>query len=408
MTTLTEPPPATVPVQRTKRILLYSHDSYGLGHLRRTLLIAGRLAALDNVSDVVVATGSPRAQSFDVPAGVDTVKLPAITKDESGCYVGRSLRMPFAELVEFRADLLSSVARSLRPDVVVVDHTPTGLAGELLPTLRAVRPRARLVLGLRDIIDDPAFVAAQWRDERLLPLVQEYYDHVLVYGDPTIVTTASELGLEHSLPGRVTHVGYLSRPMPQPRPTGASDRPSVLVTAGGGGDGHHLLRAWAEFLNTLGPAAPFTSVVLTGPLMAARRRTEITRAIERSGAPATVMAFSDAPEAIMAAASAVISMAGYNSVCELLALGVPALLVPRERPRREQLLRAQRLAETGCIEMAQLDTLTPAALGSFVTRAVARGRHPAPLELGGVDGVARVVAGMLTDTGCVPCAARRP
>jgi predicted glycosyltransferase len=63
-------------------------------------------------------------------------------------------------------------------------------------------------------------------------------------------------------------------------------------------------------------------------------------------------------DAVLAGARAVVSMAGYSTVAEVLGSGKPALLVPRTSPREEQLNRARRLAAAGRVEM-----LDPAALG---------------------------------------------
>ncbi|MGH8874387.1 MAG: hypothetical protein ACRDVM_03925, partial [Acidimicrobiia bacterium] len=43
---------------RGRRLVLYSHDTFGLGHLRRSLLLAGKLAALPTVSSILLITGS--------------------------------------------------------------------------------------------------------------------------------------------------------------------------------------------------------------------------------------------------------------------------------------------------------------------------------------------------------------
>jgi len=42
-----------------------------------------------------------------------------------------------------------------------------------------------------------------------------------------------------------------------------------------------------------------------------------------------------------------VAMAGYNTFCEILSLDKRAILVPRTRPRREQVMRATRAAEHG-------------------------------------------------------------
>ena len=88
-------------------------------------------------------------------------------------------------------------------------------------------------------------------------------------------------------------------------------------------------------------------------------------------------------------------MAGYNTFCEILSLGLRALLLPRVTPRAEQLIRATRAAELGLVDM-----LTPAqsddpAILAAALRAVVR-RDPPSVEtmagmLNGLDSICDLV-----------------
>ena len=254
------------------RYLLYSHDTYGLGHFRRAALIAGGIVAASPTAQVLIATGSPRAQAFSLPERVDSLKLPAVTKDGAGCYQPRKIMSDLDELVELRSSLLAAACATFRPDVIVVDQAPTGMAGELIPMLQmidnlAVRPR--LVLGLRDIVDDAASVAEQWRRHREWEWL-ERYDDIAVYGDPQILTTADELSLASRLPARVTHTGYVAPNMPEASPC----EPFILVTPGGGGDGQALIRKYLDAVDVVSGAG-IKSLIVTGPLMSASRRAEL-------------------------------------------------------------------------------------------------------------------------------------
>ena len=61
-------------------------------------------------------------------------------------------------------------------------------------------------------------------------------------------------------------------------------------------------------------------------------------------------------------AAAVIAMAGYNTVTEILASETPALLVPRETPRLEQFIRASGLKKAGAVDLLRVTDLSAAAL----------------------------------------------
>ena len=324
------------------RFLLYSHDTYGLGHLRRSTLLADAIVGADPHNEVLIATGSPQAQAFSLPARVDSLKLPSATKDGAGAYAPRELGGSIRKLVDLRSALLMAAVDKYAPEVIVVDHAPLGMAGELVPLLdRHAKRRGgpRLVLGLRDIIDDAEKVDHDWHRagvwERL-----ECYDDILVYGDPRILTTATELDLPSRVGAAVTYTGYVAPTMPVPV---TQDEPFLLVTPGGGGDGQAMLRCYLDAVEA-GATAGLRSVIVAGPLMSSVLRDELVDRARRSPS-VEISSFSDDMRALIASAAGVVSMAGYNTVVEELAADVPALLVPRCRPRLEQHIRACRLRE---------------------------------------------------------------
>lgn len=392
------------------RVLLYSHDTYGLGHLRRCLLIAERLAVLPEAPTVLIATGSPRAQAFDLPQRCDTLKLPAVLKTPAGTYRPRSLSLPLPDLLRIRSDLLRSAAASFRPDVILVDHAPMGVRGELEPLFEevdrwAVRPR--VVLGLRDVIDEAHRVRAEWTRLGAWDALDRVYDRVLVYGDPAVLTTAHELGLPSRYPGKVRFAGYLGRSLPAAHPAARSD-PRILVTAGGGGDGQNVMRAYAAFLESSSAPAPFRSVVVTGPFLSDRRRCELAARFRPLGDTVDVLPYVDRMERLLPQMAGVVSMAGYNTVAEILSARVPALLVPRERPRREQAIRADRLGPPAGLEVCPADRLRPGRIAAFVEGALSGSIVTrAPVRLDGLDRTAEELSRLL-GTASPPRAGARP
>lgn len=360
---------------RRPRIFIYSHDTYGLGHLRRSLLIAESLGHNMSPAPVVlIATGSPRTHSFECPPGTDTIKLPSVVKTADGRYRPRTLDVSLAEIVRLRSNLLIESARSFAPDVVIVDHSPAGMEGELRPMFRALatlRRPPRIVLGLRDIIDDAARVRAEWDREDIWSLIDRVYDRVLVYGDPKIKSTASELDLETRYPGKIVHTGYLGRQISNElKALAKAEPPRVLVSTGGGGDGQNVLRAYASFLESLPGKAPFHSTIVTGPFLSRRRQVELTQRFHASGQPVEVLEFTNRMEELHATSSATISMAGYNTAVEVLANGVPALFVPRSAPRLEQTIRAERLAACSPVTWCSDAACTPERIASFLESAL--------------------------------------
>lgn len=372
-----------------RRFMFYSHDTFGLGHIRRTLAIASHIAATVPNSEALIVTGSPLADTFTMPPHVDFIKLPAVTKHADGSYGARTLRLDFDSIRELRARLLREAAHVYAPDVFLVDHAPLGLRGEALPALRmlrATRPQCLRVLGLRDIVDSATKVRCAWTQEGVYAALEQLYDQILVYGCEQIYDVATQYALQPAIRQRLHYCGYLDRVPPEyvhpseqmrgrlrtaRRAWAADDQRLVVVTAGGGGDGFTLLRSYAQSLQSRAPDV--ASVLLTGPLMSeveVRTLRELAAALPTPSVRVEV--FLPDPLPLLASADLVVSMAGYNTVCEVLALERRSLLVPRTTPREEQLVRARLLRERGLADLLNPDDLAPESMAAAVERALAR------------------------------------
>jgi predicted glycosyltransferase len=378
------PTPSLRPAPR--RVVLYSHDTLGFGHLRRNLMLAERLKAMPSAPEVMLISGTSEAGAFALPAGVDLITLPAYAKQSCGAYRARRLDMSLTDLRDMRAGIIRSALKSIRPDLFIADNVPLGAQGELEPALRWMARETGItrVLGLRDVLDDRQSVRAQWTRDRSVEAVNTFYDHVWVYGDPQVCDPVADCGLSGLIRARVSHTGYLLRPAPAVVPGGGA--PYVLCTVGGGRDGAALLEAFV--------AAPLPAglrgVVVTGSQLddALRARVESVAAARPD---MEVRRFETDLMPLLAGAARVVSMGGYNTVCEILRLAKPALIVPRVRPRLEQLVRAERFAALGLIDMLHPDRLSPAALGAWIAgpdRTAVRER----LDTDGLDRFAQLAA----------------
>ena len=357
-----ERPGATGPAPR---ILLYCHDTYGLGHLRRVLRVAAQIATRWPEASQLVVTGSPVAHRFRFPPRTDYIKLPSVLKEDRDRYVSRSLAMDFAAIRRLRSDIVADAARLFRPDVLIADHAPTGLARELLPTLELLHrrvPRPTLVVGLRDVIDDPALVRHAWHRDGVYDLFDEVYDRILVYGDAEVYDVRHEYALSPRSAAKVRFVGYLGEQATSEAVQAARRRLRldghrlVLSTVGGGGDGARVLRAVADAIGEARPELRLSALLVAGPLMTDRDAAAISASVKPPSV--RLVDFVDDLPAAIGAADVVVAMGGYNTVAELLAAGRPTLLVPRTSPRREQLIRAELLRRRGLVRV-----LTPEQLG---------------------------------------------
>lgn len=372
------------------RVQFHSHDSFGLGHLRRTLTLAAAVRAELPRAEILVTTGSPCATHFALPDGVEVLKLPSVSKDDSGNYVPRALGGDIEMLTELRRGLLSQVQRTFAPHVLVVDHQILGLGDELVDVLEATRGSGtRTVLGVRDIIDSPEAVARDWGRPLARRALREWYDRVCVYGDPRIFDARAEYPVPIELRDRLEYVGYVGRESTPARlPRAPGDRPMVLVTTGGGEDGYERISTYVDALE-LG-ACEWDSTIICGPLLDEDRFKTLKRRVRRLSGVQIHMFHADLPH-LLSRADAVVAMSGYNTCVEILQSRVPAVLVPRCFPRREQLIRAERLDQAGLA--ACLPTPDASGMRQAVQAALARGQVEAETPaMQGARRLAQVVA----------------
>jgi predicted glycosyltransferase len=391
-------PPAAAPIplageargRRGRRFLFFSNELIGLGHLRRTLSIANRLAEIETESSSLIVTGSPVVPWFGMPPRVDILKLPGWTRDESGDRRAGGLALDVGGLHAVRSGIELGVATSFEADVAVVDKLPLGPGGELVEALEALRsvPRCRVVLGLRDIDDAPERVRLEWGPD-MRAAIERYYDTILVYGPASSPDAIRSVGWT-DLTVPVRHVGYLGWPMSQ-EPAQDIDPGYLLATVGGGHDGFRVLEELLRAIR-LEPL-PCSTLIITGPLMA-KAQIETLRALA-SGIDAQVVEFRGDMDRVLAGARAVVGMAGYNTVAELLRAQRPGLLVPRTRPSQEQLVRARAIAAHPSYDMLHPDELSPESMRAALTRLLERPQPAAPPdEYEGADRAARLLSAL--------------
>lgn len=379
------------------RVLLYSHDSLGLGHIRRNLSLAHAL--VDHLPELtgrpvtgLLMTGVGAVQPAELPEGFDVVVLPGVRKG-SGGYRPRHVQVPMSDLLDVRGRMLNAAVTGFQPDLVIVDRHAYGVDGELrraLTKLRKDRPAARIVLGLREVLDSPAVAAKEWAKLGSITQLRSLFDAIWVYGDPEAHDARATGEIPAGLHDLVQFTGYLSRG--RYRGTGQAapvQAPYILTTVGGGSDGMALCRAAAQAPVPAG----YRHLVVTGPQMAAAAREEIAG---QAGPATTVVATIDDSVAAMRGASAVVSMAGYNTVCEVMDTDIPALLVPREEPRMEQSIRARGLAAQGAFDTVSPTELTPDRLGTWIAAAVDRVQDRSGLDRHGLQQVPGIAAALLT------------
>ncbi len=389
--------------KESARVLIYSHDSFGLGHLRRCRTIANELVSRRKGLSVLILSGSPIIGSFDFRARVDFVRVPGVIKLRNGEYSSLSLHMQIGELLAMRASIIRHTAEVFKPDIFIVDKEPLGLRGEIQDTLPQLkRAGTRLVLGLRDVMDDADLLAREWARKHPVPALRELYDDIVVYGLAQVCEPLAGIELPDDVRSKLFYPGYLRATVPQARAGTAVlprlDEPYVLVTPGGGGDGEDLID-WVIRAYESEHDLPFGALMIFGPFMSPRRRRGFRARIERLDRVQAIT-FDAHVEDLVAGAVGVVAMGGYNTFCEILSFDKPAIIVPRRRPRREQLIRASRAQELGLVRMLSDEAgRSPQAMAAALRGLPAQPRPSAavvPGLLEGLDNLDRLLDRWLT------------
>jgi predicted glycosyltransferase len=392
------PPPAPGLDGAEARVLLYSHDGFGLGHLQRNFNIARHLAAVIPGANALLVAGSPHGFDCRLPPGVDWIKIPSVIRRGSGRWEPRTLGVSRERVRELRAGAIRNAVETFRPHLLVVDHLPTGVWGELLPTLelcKALAERPRIVLGLRDILDRPETTRRQWMREGAYDALEKYYDRVLIYGDREVFATAEVYGLAEQMAGKVAYCGYVGPSVPRRAARRVrrelalrAHEDLVVVCGGGGGDAYALMAVAAEALARLAAHRSLRAILLTGPLMSERRRQALRRRI--AGLPIEVWWQVEDQPALLGAADLVVSMAGYNTMTEALLQRRRLVVAPRAGPSAEQTLRAAAFARRGLIAMLPPAELSSARLAALIEHHLT-GPPPAAMARPRMDGLQEVV-----------------
>ena len=401
---------STIPFGEYKKIMVYSHDAYGLGNIRRMLAICQYLLkSIPNVS-ILLVSGSPMLQSFRLPVGLDYIKLPCLNRGASGEIAAKYLNADINSTLKLRSEIILATAKNYQPDLVLVDKKPSGIQGELDPTINYLKsnfPVTKLVLLLRDILDAPDKTIQQWQQEGYYQKVESLFDRLLVVGMPEIFDLCREYQFGSTIRSKVRFCGYLRKE------SGLKNRRTirqelgikpeeklVLVTPGGGEDGYCLIN---NYLTGLGHnkerynQEKIRSLIFCGAEMPPQQQQRIYQQAKKYP-NVTVLEFTNDLMSYVNTADAVICMCGYNTITEVLQKGKRAIVVPRIKPGQEQLIRAQSLAKAGLIQMIHPEDLEPNLLSETLFHSLGQVRHVKPttnLNFGGLQKLTNYLAILL-------------
>jgi predicted glycosyltransferase len=333
-------------------------------------------------ADVLMISGSAGLHELAMPANVDYVKLPSIRKQATGRWRPYALDIEMEHLLGLRRTIILEAIRAYRPHLFVADFLPLGVEGELVPALEelAARPGARSAIGFRDVLDEPAAIKHAWDTDGTPEYLSKLYDLVLVYGEPAWFDFAA-YGLDSP-----RYVGLLGHTREAPRSRSLADL-RLVGTCGGGVDGYPVLAATLEAAGELQRAldSRIGCTVMAGPLMPEADFERLRRIGREVGA--RVHRFVENFPRRVAHSTAVVGMAGYNTVCEILSFRRPAVIVPRLGPSKEQPIRARILADRGLATVVPQEACTGRGLSEALFPLLDERPYPedALPDLGGTE-----------------------
>ena len=374
------------------KVLFYVQHLLGIGHLKRATTLARAMTAKG--IEVTVVSGGESVPVVD-DSGMSFVQLPAVKAADrtfSGL-VGEDGAPISDQEKAVRRDFLLNLFNKLSPDVLIIELYPFGrrqLRFELLPLLDASRARDNrpvVVSSVRDILVEKK---RPERDQEMVELARQYFDHVLVHGDPDLIPFDKTFARAKDIKDMLHYTGYVVEHEAIAASDGDQGTGEVIVSSGSGAVGELLLRAALRVRPQTDLAdAPWR--LLAGFSMAEDVFTDI-----QTQAPAGVVVERARPDFVTLLKNCRISISqgGYNTVMEVLATGAIGIAIPYAGGNEtEQTLRARLLEERGLIRQMPEDRLTDEALVQMIEETQYReGQSAVKLDTHGASKTAELVA----------------
>lgn len=352
------------------RVMMYMHDTLGLGRLRRSLKISRALKSSYPDLSILLVTGSPMAAGFQVPDGIRIVKLPSLRKTGDAEYEPQTSGETKDEILTSRSRLLNETARDFSPHIFLADHSHLSMNDEIIPCLKSLGENENQcirILGIRGIIDDPAKVVSRWKDFNIYGILKDQYDLILMYTTPVVFDPVSSYEFPDEVSEKARYCGYIidqtdvTDKTTRVKRDSRDGRKMVTVTIGGGEYwGEIIIGNFLKVLRRFAPEISFDSIILTGPFIPDDQWHTFQE--ESKGLPAEIIRFTSDVRPLFKRSDLVISTAGYNTVTDLLGFASKAIVIPRIKYRVEQLMRAKRFDELGLVKFMHPDDITPETL----------------------------------------------
>lgn len=382
-----------------KRLMFYCQHILGMGHLVRSMEI---VRGLMNDFQVCFINGGEVIKEFAIPLDIEVVNLPAIKTDsEFQTLQAVDDSLTLAEVQEMRKTQLLEVCDRVQPDVLMIELFPFGrgkFSFELIPLLervRSLKPSTKVVCSLRDIVVTKRDQIKY--EEKVCKLMNQYFDLLLVHGDPKFQLLEETFSRVCDLRCPVHYTGYVVQPQPETTATVVCDRPLILVSVGGGRFGHELLECVAKTAPLLAEKLPHTIQMFTGPFMPGDKFAEL-QVMAKDSPNLRVDRFTPNLLTYMQQADLSINMSGYNTTMNVLTTGVRAMILPfTGNDDQEQTIRAAKLEQLGVVNRIYPEDLQCDRFAEKVITCLQKLPTPIQFDFNGVAKTSSLLNDLITE-----------
>lgn len=361
-----------------KRILFYCQHLIGVGHLTRSLALCEVLA--DSFEIDLLQGGPDIGLGFD-KANFRGLKIPPLLmREEDSSLYDPAGQLGAAEVLERRREAIDEATRGRRYDHLIVELFPFGRRKFrheilwLMDRLRGENPGLRAHCSLRDIMieREPA------REAETVAWLNERFDDVLIHSDPRFFRLEDSFGSAGSIEPRLVYTGFVSAKTG--RAVKAARSQKVLVSLGGGLVGGELALAAVEAAALL-PSYEFD--VALGPNLPEPIRAQLA-AQARGRRNVRFVGFLRDFQGALSGAGLSVSLAGYNTVMDLLRTRTPGVVYPYGA-NREQSMRARRFEAAGLLAVASEKDLARKRFAALLRRELRCGYPEVDVDLSGAE-----------------------
>lgn len=324
------------------RIIQYCQHVLGIGHFIRSLEIAAKLSE----HEVIFIEGGRPVENIPVPVNVTRLFLPPLEMDPNFKEMHGFSQQSVEEIKLQRKKQLLQWFNELRPDCLLIELYPFGrkrFGFELIPLLELARTTGcKAFCSLRDILVEKD--NTEKYENRVLRVVNDLFDGILVHSDPNIITLDETFQRMHKIKPPILYTGFVAREAPTPEP---AQPPQIAVSSGGGRVGVDLLKSAVQAIKMID--SPITTKIFQGPFLLEKDREELHR-LKRGDKRIHFEEFSGNYPDVLKRASVSVSMAGYNTCMDILRAGIAALVYPFDQ-NREQHMRATKLEQQNALSI---------------------------------------------------------